>query len=114
MSKNEITFKGRLEKKQALEYLTELVNGMASGQVFVQNGERYVSLTPGRMLDVEIEAVEKKGKEKLSIELSWGIESEPEVDSSLKITTSEPEVRVEEEVEEVSGEASEEQESKTE
>ncbi|MBD3403163.1 amphi-Trp domain-containing protein [candidate division GN15 bacterium] len=90
MSKKEVSFKGRLEQQQVMAYLNELVTGLKTGTVYVQNGDGYVSLSPGRLINIEIEAVEKKDKEKLVIEMTWGRDEEVAEVSPLKISTSEP------------------------
>ena len=86
MSKKEVSFKGRLEQQQAMAYLNELVTGLKTGTVYVQNGDGYVSLSPGKLINIEIEAVEKKDKEKLVIEMTWGRDEEVAEDAPLAAT----------------------------
>jgi len=92
VSKKETSFKGRVEQTMAIAYLTELIAGMESGRVYVQNGNEYVELESADMVDMEIEATQKKGKSKFKLELSWSKEEATDVESSLKISTEKPEV----------------------
>ena len=108
MGKKEVTYKSRVDWEKALGYLDELLAGLKSGTVYVQNGREYVALHPGGPIDLEVAAVEKKGKQRVSIELGWLSQEEPtEPQPELKITTSEPEIEEEyeeeDEVEEVEG-----------
>jgi amphi-Trp domain-containing protein len=99
LGKKEISFKGRLEQQKLVGYLEELLAGLKSGTVFIQHGDDFVRLSPTELVEFEVEASQKKGKEKLTLEISWLVEGPTDSDSELKITTSEPAAESEESVE---------------
>ncbi|MCF8033171.1 MAG: amphi-Trp domain-containing protein [Desulfarculaceae bacterium] len=73
MGKNEISYKAGLPASQALEHLENLVQSLRKGSVCLQvGGEQLVmGLNKAAPLELEISASEKKGKNRLSLELSW-------------------------------------------
>lgn len=60
-----------VETKEAIKYLEDLVKGLKSGSIVVQHGEESVTLTPPDMIELELEAKQKKDKSKFVLELSW-------------------------------------------
>ena len=99
MGKKEISYKGKVEYQKAIEYLEELVKGLKSGEVYLQDGEEFVELSPAKVVQIEASASQKKEKEKFSLELSWYLNEPEGGDIGLKISTSKPE-SVSEEVKE--------------
>lgn len=73
MSKNGVTYKADLSAPQALAHLENLVASLQKGSVCVQVDKEYVvlGLDQAASVDVEISASQKKGKRRLSLELSW-------------------------------------------
>ncbi len=69
--KCKVSFKQYVESKEALRYLEELVKGFKSGSIVIQQGEESVALTPPDMVELEVEAKQKKDKSKFVLELSW-------------------------------------------
>jgi amphi-Trp domain-containing protein len=51
--------------------LSDLANRFKEGKVVIQKGASFVTLRPAGIIEVEIEAVEKKGKQKIEIQLDW-------------------------------------------
>lgn len=60
-----------VETKEAIKYLEDLVKGLKSGSIVVQHGEESVTLTPPDMIELELEAKQKKDKSKFVLQLSW-------------------------------------------
>jgi amphi-Trp domain-containing protein len=88
MGKKEIKLKGSLETGKTAEYLTDLATSLKAGEVYIQKGGEFVSLKPGSIVDFEIEAVKKKHKEKLVIEISWHKDGRDEFESEdMKISS---------------------------
>ncbi|MCB2225032.1 MAG: amphi-Trp domain-containing protein [Desulfarculaceae bacterium] len=73
MGKNEISYKAGLGASQALGHLEDLVRKLKAGSVCLQVGGEHVSLTldSGAPLELSLSASQKKGKNRLSLELSW-------------------------------------------
>lgn len=87
MNKKSISVKTSLKKERAIAYLEELVKSLKANQVCIQQETEFVKLVPGETMELEVSAAQKKGKEKLSFELSWTTEV-PELDSDLLVISS--------------------------
>ena len=71
MGKKEVSFEGVMELGKLITYLEDLAASFKSGTVVVQHGDEYVALTPEPVVEMEVEAEQKKDKEKFTLELSW-------------------------------------------
>jgi len=71
MKKNEVAIKCKLEADAVATMLSDLANSFKEGKVVIQKGASFVTLRPAGIIEVEIEAVEKKGKQKIEIQLDW-------------------------------------------
>lgn len=95
--KSELAVKGTMEIDQAVAYLEGFAKALRGGTVTVEQGEKILVLKPKRTVDVEVEATQKKGKEKFVLEITWRTEEEveetPEQDE-LRISDREPANRV--------------------
>ncbi|MCB2190610.1 MAG: amphi-Trp domain-containing protein [Deltaproteobacteria bacterium] len=93
MSKSGVSYKGDLPAQQALALLENLVESLKKGSVCVQVDQEHVvmGLSKSTPVGVEIGASQKKGKRRLSLELSW---SDPKHDaeqaSAIMIGTQAP------------------------
>jgi amphi-Trp domain-containing protein len=87
MEKQKIGVKMSLPFADAASYLEDLLKSFKAGRIVVQKDDEFVTLTPPEQVMVEVEARDKKGKQKFSLELSW-IEGE---EGNLKISDKEPE-----------------------
>lgn len=95
MGKREISFKARVDQQTVINYLEDLLEGLRAGAAYVQSGNEYVTLKPTSAIDMEVEAVQKKDKQRVSIELSWNDEQPVEKPrAELRITTTEPEIEI--------------------
>lgn len=95
--KQELTVKGTMDIERAVGYLEGFTQALRGGTVTVEQGEKILVLKPKRTVDVEVEAVQKKGKERFVIEITWRteeeIEEEPEMED-MRISDREPANRV--------------------
>lgn len=71
MQVEKIQSKQHLEYDDALEYFANLLQGMKTGTIVVEHGENFVSFDAGKCVTLSIKAKQKKGKQKLSLELEW-------------------------------------------
>ncbi len=92
MSKHGIAIKGTMDFESVLAFLEDVVNSFREKTVCVQRGDEFITLKPGETIDMELEAVEKKGKQKLSLELSWREEIITESEEPFKVSCDVPEV----------------------
>lgn len=90
MGKQEIEIKTVLGREEAARYLQELSQCLAGGKIVVQRAGEYVELGPQSTLELEIGAVRKKDKEKITLELSWRTEATLERGCELKISADAP------------------------
>ena len=91
MKKNEVSIKSKLEADAAASMLSDLASRFKEGKVVIQKGSSYVTLRPVGQIELEIEAVEKKGKQKIEIQLSWKEDILLETqESGIKISAEEP------------------------
>lgn len=71
MKKNEVNVKCKMETVAVANLLSDMVNSFREGKVVIQKGSSFVTLKPVGQIEVELEAAEKKGKQKIEIHLSW-------------------------------------------
>jgi amphi-Trp domain-containing protein len=91
--KNEIKIKQTMELGTVNDILKDLVKSFEEGTVCLEKGREFVTLRPGKVIEVEIEAETKKDKQKLNVELSWRqLEPEEEELPAIKISSEEPEM----------------------
>ena len=69
--KKEIKMEGGMDTAKVVEYLTRLASSIESGTVQLEKGNEIIVLHPTDSLKFEVEAVQKKDKEKIAIEVSW-------------------------------------------
>ena len=93
MSKKEAKLKGLMSIDQVVTYLEDLATSLKEGKICVRQGEQFVTLSPDQMVDVEVKASAKKGKEKFEMELAWY----REVSQEMSISSEEPEQEAESE-----------------
>jgi amphi-Trp domain-containing protein len=85
MGKHEVELKDKMEIEKAIEYIENLLAGIKKGKVFIQHGEKVVEITPEKNVKLEVEAEQKKGKEKVSIKLTWHKkDATKEIEKSIK------------------------------
>ncbi|GMT49245.1 MAG: hypothetical protein IEMM0008_0784 [bacterium] len=90
-SKQDVSMKGLVSSKEAAAYLQDLITCFKAGTICVQQGDEFVTLKPEDMVLLEIEAEQKKDKEKFILEMTWRKGEKLNGDIDLKITSKEPE-----------------------
>ncbi|WP_373500100.1 amphi-Trp domain-containing protein [Desulfococcus sp.] len=91
--KNEIKIKQTMELATATKILKDLAASFEEGTICFEKGEEFVTLRPGNLIDLEMEAEMKKDKQKLSIELCWRtVEPKKKEAPAIKISSQEPEM----------------------
>jgi amphi-Trp domain-containing protein len=90
MSKKEAKLKGLMSIDQVVTYLEDLTTSLKEGKICVRQGEQFVTLCPDQMVDVEVKASAKKGKEKFEMELSWHREEIQTENQAMSISSEEP------------------------
>ena len=96
MSKKKISTRLSLDSSQLAAQLRALASSFEDGKVVIAHESNFVSLVPTNAMQLELEAETKKGKNKLSLELSWQQHVAVEGPSSLLISSEEPELPPEE------------------
>lgn len=92
MLKKEIKVKTDMSLNKLGKYLDDLATCMRMGTICVVKGDDFVALKPADKVALEMEAESKKGKESLTISISWEVEKNSQ-DSSvdlLNISSLEP------------------------
>ena len=92
MSKSGLAIKGAMDFDSVSTFLTDLVASFKERTICVQRGEEFVTLKPGELIELELEVLVKKGKQKLSLELAWRDEVLTEVEAPFKVSAKEPEL----------------------
>ena len=96
MSKSGMEFKSTMDREQVAVLLEDLARSIRKGTVCAQQEPEYLTLSPTDVIEVEFEAAQKKGKEKVGLELSWRQEVLGEESASgFKISAKTPEVKPE-------------------
>jgi amphi-Trp domain-containing protein len=91
--KSEVKIKRTMEADALADVLDDLAKSIREGTVCVQRGDEFVTLNPGGRMEMELEAGQKKDKQKLSIELSWRqLDVQEEETADFKISSKEPEM----------------------
>jgi amphi-Trp domain-containing protein len=91
--KDEIKIKQTMALDTVIDILKDLVKSFDEGNICFEKGKKFVTLKPGQMIEVEIEAGLKKEKQKLNIELKWRqLEAGEEDLPAIRISSREPEI----------------------
>lgn len=90
--KKEIKIKQVMDAEALSGMLEDLVRSFREGTVVLESGDEFVTLKPGRQIDLEIEAGHKKGKQKISLEMAWRTDAPEVAASTLKISSTVPEM----------------------
>ncbi|MEW6535072.1 MAG: amphi-Trp domain-containing protein [Candidatus Auribacterota bacterium] len=90
MGSKELTFNARMETNKVIDYLESIIASLRHHSICIQKGDEYTMLAPGDLLDMSVEAANKKDNEQLSIKLSWDKASLFKNKQNLKISTGQP------------------------
>lgn len=69
--KNKVKATGTVDFQRAVSYLEEALASLKSGDLVLTHGENSVTFHPKDVVEVEIEAKEKDGKQEFSFEMTW-------------------------------------------
>lgn len=94
MSDNSIELRKVIEIQNAVEYLEALAAGLKAGNIVVEQGERKLTLNPPPIVELQIEAKQKKAKAKFVMELQWKSGAVEDVEESIQISSQVPESTV--------------------
>ena len=70
---SEVEVETEMDLAQAVSYLEEIVAGMKSGRLTIENEGQGIILSPQRTVKVAVEAKQKKDKEAVSIKIGWHV-----------------------------------------
>lgn len=91
--KSDIKIKQTMDADGVSRLLADIVNSLKNGTICIERGEEFTTLVTGTEIEAEIEASQKKDKQKLSISLSWRLHSlKEEEGESFRISSAEPEI----------------------
>lgn len=89
MTKNKVDAKGTVGLDKAIGYLEDILEGMKNGRIVVRQGDRIVTFQPVNDVEMEIEAKEKDGRQKFSMEMTWSEHARARELSGLSISSEE-------------------------
>ena len=71
MSKKKIVLSYTLDTASTVQYLETMVQGFKHGRIIVQKEGTVLTLNPSDMIEMTVEAKQKKDRQKIRIKLSW-------------------------------------------
>lgn len=90
MNKKDVSLKGHIALKDAVEHLENLVACLKAGKVCIQNCNEHVTLAPPNQIKLEVSAGQRESKESLSLKLTWHKDTPEDHKLELRITTEDP------------------------
>ena len=87
MDRKKVSSSQTLDLKEAVAYISSLLEAFKKGTITVSKGGESVVLQPASPVFLEIEAKKKKDKERFSFELSWHTECCPDEDDDTAALT---------------------------
>ncbi len=90
MSKKDVSLKGTIALKDAVEHLENLVACLKAGKVCIQNCDNHVTLAPPDRLKLEVSAGQRESKESLSLKMTWHKDAPEDHKLELRISSEEP------------------------
>lgn len=85
--KQKLEFEGSMSRAEAFAQLEAIAKGLEKGSIELQAKGQTVELSPSHHFDLELKASTKGSKERISIELAWRADCEPE--QKLKVIVDE-------------------------
>lgn len=93
--KNELRVEQKVSWDLALVLLEDLVKSFKEGKACIQDGKNFITLKPAGEVEIELQASEKKGRQKLEISISWReVSPEGKPVREVKISSQEPEIEL--------------------
>ncbi|MBF0497868.1 MAG: amphi-Trp domain-containing protein [Deltaproteobacteria bacterium] len=90
MDKPKIELKNTIGRNEVITYLEGLVEGFKAGKIVLEQGDLILEMTVPEVVQVEVEAGQKKDKAKFALELTWYLVSDSDEFDSLKISGQNP------------------------
>jgi amphi-Trp domain-containing protein len=91
VSKKKVSTRISLDPGQLAAQLRALATSFENSKVVITHNDSFVSMIPASVITMELEAESKKGKSKLSLELSWQDALPIAAGTPLLISSEEPE-----------------------
>lgn len=82
-------FHDRLKKEQAIALLEDVLAGLKSGTIDIQNGDDQVTLKPARKMSVRFRTRQTDQSEVIALRLQWRRKNDGSKAANLKITPGE-------------------------
>lgn len=90
MGEKQSTFKANIAREQAATYLEDLAASVRAGTVALSQGDRQVVLNPASSMALELAVSDKKGRQRLELELTWYAAPETGGTDALTISAQAP------------------------
>ena len=87
MGDKEIGYKRMVGIREAVSYLEALARSFEGGRILVEHADKVLDLEPPSVVQLEIEAKQKKDRTKFGFEIVWKHGSELDGLEPLKIST---------------------------
>jgi len=71
MNTKEIKIEGKLELKLIIDYFSRIIEGLRAGKINIKKGQDIMTLNPEGLIEIQVEAKQKKGEEKYELKLKW-------------------------------------------
>ncbi|MBF0509720.1 MAG: amphi-Trp domain-containing protein [Deltaproteobacteria bacterium] len=94
MDKPKIELKNSMGRNEVITYLEGLVEGFKAGKIVLVQGDQILEMTVPEVVQVEVEAKQKKDKAKFALELTWFQVSDSDEFDPVKISGQNPEKAV--------------------
>jgi len=93
MGKQEICVRREtVDLERAIQYVEALTASLKAGAIRVQHGSEELTIFPGSIVDIKVDAYKKKEKEKISINLSWRSQKQIRKDLDFAIFSEVPSI----------------------
>ncbi|MBF0551318.1 MAG: amphi-Trp domain-containing protein [Deltaproteobacteria bacterium] len=91
MDKPKIELKNSMGRSEVIAYLEGLVEGFKAGKIVLEQGAQVLEMTVPEVVQVEVEARQKKDKAKFALELTWYQIADTDECDFVKISAQNPE-----------------------
>lgn len=93
MKKDKVRVRRNMQAEDLIVMLEGISDCLKKGTLCIESGEHFATLNPSGNIDFKLEAVQKKNKEKLTIEMGWRqfVPTEKSEADALRISKREPE-----------------------
>lgn len=88
-AKKSLAIKNKLKCSQMVACLEDLIASLKKRTLCIKQGDEFINLNPGSTAEFEVHASVKKGKERLTLKMTWRSEKTEE-GAGLRILSSEP------------------------